>query len=328
MFKRHTILMLILLTVSTSVTAQPTTAPTGADEQVITRVYEITDLQLQKRDYPAHNESRPDSNGGQNLFGAPPTTQPSASDLAGSLVSLIQDTVATDTWRDNGGTIGNIRQLNGILIVTQTSENHRLIADLLQQLRQNHGRMVVVQAFWVLADPDSPLLAPAQPDYMKLVDEKLLDAKHLYCQARTTCFSGQTVHVTSGRKRTIVTDVTPIVGSDSVGLDPTVGTAPTGVSLQVMALLEPEGPESRAVLDLQSTVSESTVEGKVDLPTTKPTLVNESIDRVNEMSQELRTTVRLPLGRKVLVGGMTLEPASKEDPARQLYLVIEADAVK
>src|SRR4051794_10161330 len=155
MFKRHTISVLILFTISASVTAQPTTAPAGEDEQVITRVYEITDLQLQKRDYPApaYNESRADSSGGQTPLFCAPTTQPSASDLAGSLVSLIQDTVATDTWRDNGGTIGNIRQLNGILIVTQTSENHRLIADLLQQLRQNHGRMVVVQAFWVLADP-------------------------------------------------------------------------------------------------------------------------------------------------------------------------------
>src|SRR5256714_4208901 len=301
MFKQHTMsIAVILLTIGTSVIAQPTTGPAGADTELITRVYEITDLQLQKRDYPAppRAESREASmrgGGAQDLFGgAPaPTSQPSASDVTSSIVSLIQDTVATDSWKDNGGTIGSIRAMGGVLIISQTAENHRLLDKLLQQLRQNHGRMVVVQAFWVLADPDSPLTAAAPPDSMKLADEKLLDAKHLYCQARTTCFSGQTVHVTSGRKHTIVTDVTPVVGSDAVALDPTVGTAPTGVSLQVMPLLEPEGPDARAVLDLQSTVTESTPDGKVDLPTTKPTLVNESIDRVNEMSQELKTTVRL-----------------------------------
>ena len=52
-----------------------------------------------------------------------------------------------------------------------------------------------------------------------------------------------------------------------------------------------------------------------------------AIDRRNEVTQALQTTVRLPLGRKVLVGGMTLEPTPKGD-AQQLYLVIEADAVK
>src|SRR5437764_13422672 len=176
MFKQHTMsMLLVLLTVGTSVTAQPTTAPAGPDTEVITRVYEITDLQLQRRDYPSRNESKGDSNGaggGQNLFGGPaPTSQPSASDITISIVSLIEDTVASDSWKDNGGTIGSIRALNGILIVTQTAENHRLLATLLQQLRQNHGRMVVVQAFWVWADPDSPLIAPAPPDYMKLVDD-------------------------------------------------------------------------------------------------------------------------------------------------------------
>ena len=59
--------------------------------------------------------------------------------------------------------------------------------------------------------------------------------------------------------------------------------------------------------------------------TTQPT---DSIDRLNQVRQELRTTVRLPLARKVLIGGMTLEPAAKEEASRQLYLVIEAEAVK
>ena len=37
---------------------------------------------------------------------------------------------------------------------------------------------------------------------------------------------------------------------------------------------------------------------------------------------------KIDLAKKVLIGGMTLEPAAKQEAARQLYLVIEADAVK
>src|SRR5437762_10402391 len=104
MFKQHTMsILLVLLTVGTSVIAQPTTAPAGPDTELITRVYEITDLQLQKRDYPApaRAEAREGGirgGGGQDLFGGgpTPTSQPSASDIASSIVSLIEDTVRSE----------------------------------------------------------------------------------------------------------------------------------------------------------------------------------------------------------------------------------------
>jgi hypothetical protein len=94
-------------------------------------------------------------------------------------------------------------------------------------------------------------------------------------------------------------------------------------------LLEPAGADSRVVVDLQSCVTElDAPDGKFIVPTTQPSQPSDAIDRTNEVDQELRTTVRLPLGVKVVVGGMTLEPATKDQPSKQLYLVIQADAVK
>src|SRR5690242_16072334 len=97
--------LVALFAVSASAMAQPTTAPAGADAEIITRVYEITDLQMQKRDYPApRNEAKAEviGGGGQNLFaGTAPTSQPSAQDITDSIIRLIQDTVATETWKDN-----------------------------------------------------------------------------------------------------------------------------------------------------------------------------------------------------------------------------------
>src|SRR5215475_11756510 len=99
MFQRHITAILVLLTIATSAQAQPTTAPAGADPEVITRVYEITDLLMQKRDYPApqRNETRSNSNGGAaDLFGgAAPTSQPGPTDMTSAIISLIQDTTAT-----------------------------------------------------------------------------------------------------------------------------------------------------------------------------------------------------------------------------------------
>ena len=146
------------------------------------------------------------------------------------------------------------------------------------------------------------------------------------------CFSGQTVHVVSGRTRTIIVGLNPIVGSNSVGYSPSIGNVRSGVTLQVTPHLEPEGGDQRVVIDLASNVTEvSNVNGdKIELPSTTQPSVDPSqyVDRANEINQEFRTTVRLPVGKKILVGGMTLEPATHDEAGRQVYLVVQDNAVK
>jgi len=52
------------------------------------------------------------------------------------LVKMIVDTVATDSWRDSGGTTGVLRVSKHKLIVTQTPMNHRQIRSVLKMLRE------------------------------------------------------------------------------------------------------------------------------------------------------------------------------------------------
>src|SRR4051794_3623260 len=40
----------------------------------------------------------------------------SPADMVDSYIKLIEDTVNTETWRDNGGDVGMIRELNGLLV--------------------------------------------------------------------------------------------------------------------------------------------------------------------------------------------------------------------
>lgn len=52
------------------------------------------------------------------------------------LIQVICGTIASDSWRDNGGHIGNIAVFNGKLVIAQTPENQKLIAQLLSRLRE------------------------------------------------------------------------------------------------------------------------------------------------------------------------------------------------
>jgi len=56
-------------------------------------------------------------------------------EIVDQIVKLLTDTVASDSWRDAGGSIGSLREVGGVLVITQTPENHRATRDLLDQLQ-------------------------------------------------------------------------------------------------------------------------------------------------------------------------------------------------
>src|SRR5205823_2704513 len=92
--------------------------------------------------------------GGQSLFGgggggaggAGAEQQVTRQQLVDNITKLITETVAPDSWRDAGGTVGSVRELSGQLIVTQTPENQRLLTGLLEQLRETRAIQVTVEA--------------------------------------------------------------------------------------------------------------------------------------------------------------------------------------
>lgn len=108
-------------------------ATDGTDPGCVVRIYDINEFlgdakPTYANDDPAimHAESRqvriPIEYAGQEL-------------AIEEITKLVQETVAPDTWRESGGSIGRIHELSGRLIVTQTIRNHRAIRMLLAQLR-------------------------------------------------------------------------------------------------------------------------------------------------------------------------------------------------
>jgi hypothetical protein len=67
---------------------------------------------------------------------------------------MITGSVDPTTWRDRGGTLGDIREGNGQLIITQTPANHRAITNLLNQARFLLGLQPL---------PEQPPPQPAPP---------------------------------------------------------------------------------------------------------------------------------------------------------------------
>ena len=81
------------------------------------------------------------SGAGGNREGPGPTRQ----ELVDQITKLVTDTVQSDSWRDNGGNVGSLRELQGQLIVTQTPENQHSLMNLLEQLREQRAIQVTVE---------------------------------------------------------------------------------------------------------------------------------------------------------------------------------------
>jgi hypothetical protein len=53
-----------------------------------------------------------------------------------SLVTMLQETVAPNSWREAGGSTGAVHSTKHKLIITTTEQNHRGIRNVLQMLRE------------------------------------------------------------------------------------------------------------------------------------------------------------------------------------------------
>jgi type II secretory pathway component GspD/PulD (secretin) len=70
------------------------------------------------------------------------------------IVQIIQRTVDPDSWRDHGGDVGSIQELNGSLIITNTPRNHAQISGLLAKLREIRSMQVNIESRFLTVSTD------------------------------------------------------------------------------------------------------------------------------------------------------------------------------
>jgi hypothetical protein len=61
-------------------------------------------------------------------------------ELVEGLMTLITESVDRESWVDNGGRFGQIKYWSGLLVITETAENHDRILELLQTLMESRSR--------------------------------------------------------------------------------------------------------------------------------------------------------------------------------------------
>lgn len=268
------------------------------------------------------------------------------------LVNALVSTVAPESWQQAGGQAA-ITPLGGMLLILQTSAAHEQIQMLLDAIRSEGGGQttVTVRAYWMLlnanaaSQAEQELRSSADGAAARGVLEQLSKDVISY-RGVITCFSEQTVHLVSGTRRHVVTSAIPTVGGSSVGYSPVVAIPNIGVLLEVTPYVVPGSSE--AILDVESTVTgwqdtanpirissgslqPSEMGGTGDpggMPTGGGSTTSIELDRINLESHQLATTLRVPLNRPVLVGGMS-DPAGTQlhkqvaGESEQLYLFVE-----
>lgn len=135
------------------------------DSKTYPAVYPISDLLM---DIPTYNGApAPDLRNVQPAVASPaqepnrldwqhgdddndePEEDPAVRDKISQLIELIRDTVAPDSWRERGGSIGSIREINQQLVVTQNSAAQRQIGGLLDKLREQRAIQISVEAIFL-----------------------------------------------------------------------------------------------------------------------------------------------------------------------------------
>lgn len=375
---------------------------------VVTNVYDIQDLIMNVTDFdqpPNFNiqstqGGRGGGGGGGNLFGGNLNQQNQQLNqrqtLVDSVIQLIEETVAQSSWRDQGGTVGSIRELGGQLIVTQTPENQKNLSHLLEQLRETRAIQVTVEARFLtvqrnfmeeigvdfdfvlnpsgqISDRLSPItvgnnsqaytavsaLTTSVPGNIatELVGSSssatgvtpnfgvtginggaitflddfqvslLLRATQIsqntttLTAPRLTLFNGQRAFVVVATETAYVSDLTPIVGTNAVAFDPTVGIIQSGVLLDVRATVSADRKYVTLELRPQLTRLRALVPFPVSAISNTPITTGGASQQIVQafVQQPVRditsinTTVSVPDGGTLLLGGQTLAGEIERD---------------
>jgi len=245
------------------------------------------------------------------------------------LIDAVTQSVSPQSWDTVGGP-QSISRVGNVLLVNADENSHDKIDALVGQFRKRWGtlRTIAVQAWWLwLSDEQLAALIPedreapfgpveAKPWQQLMEQFKAPDRKgSLGYRASITSYNGQTVNTITEGQSLAVTSLDP-VGLDGflgnpadvkekpvgrVAYRPTITNLKEGTVLQVTPLANLSG--KIVVLDVHSRVAKLAESRPAEAAAGPPT----ALDRPRMLTQRLSTTLRVPVGRPTLVGGMSFE---------------------
>jgi hypothetical protein len=235
------------------------------------------------------------------------------------VINAITSTISPASWDEVGGE-GSIATIGSSLLISQTEDIHEQIASLMNLFRERWGslRTVSIQAEWLwLTEQELNGLLAKDAKAFGLVDREAWlelheappreNAKAGY-SATITCQNGQTVHTLSGGQTLAVTGMIPVVGGTekSVGYQPFVAMIQEGAALQVTPISNRSGKFITLDAHSRVTLVQPVEREPAEVDHEVKALVS-AIDRPEVLTHRLSTTLRVPVGHPMLIGGMTFD---------------------
>jgi hypothetical protein len=266
-----------------------------------------------------------------------------------NLIETITSTISPDEWADVGGP-SSIRVLGASLIVSAPAHIHDKIAALIDLFRKRWRslRTISVNAHWLwlteqelesvplVANVTSAAFGVLSDDSWKTLRElAAARSERTGYHAIVTCYNGQTVHSIAGGEQLLVTGMTPIVGGKeaSPAYHPSTRMIQDGAALQITPIATRTA--KYVVADVHTRVnlpleSADTLQPKRQraLAAGDVSQVVRAIDRPVLRSQRMSTTIRIPVDRPTLVGGMTFALAAADDPNLYLFLTTHVQELR
>jgi hypothetical protein len=260
------------------------------------------------------------------------------------LVSAITETINPDEWADMGGN-STIARLGNSLLITASAESHQQIEGMLQLFRERWGslRTISLRAYWLwLTDEQlagalsqdvaegtehaEPFGVVADAAWQRLLSTAAEAANRQGYRAAITCYNGQTVHTLAGGQQLTVSGMTPVIGGEEAAYSPQLAVIHTGAALQVTPVATRHA--KYVVLDVHSRVCRLDEPSSSDPPRTPVPRsardVTNALDRPHLAVHRLSTTLRVPVNRQMLIGGMTFDDEA-DAGAASLYLFVEVN---
>lgn len=312
------------------------TVSTAADfaRNVLTRVYDVRDLVTVIPDFgPPLAQPNPPVPSTRPATSQPTAQGRSREQLVKELVLLITETVDPESWREAGGNVGNLRELSGQLVVTQTPENHRSIVMLLERMRELRGIQITVETRFFTCDEAvmKDLIAEwrkaggndTTPHVVEggrftkarigaFLNEAQVEQVLRAVQAdqtttmvsapRMTLFNGQRAFVKVAQSKAYVQDYTTIQTADGgTRYEPVVGDIDTGLMLDLTAAVSAD--RKYATLTLHPRIS--ALKKMNDMPWSgRPAGSNLTVQVPDSTTTEAQTTASVRDGDTILLGGL------------------------
>jgi beta-lactamase regulating signal transducer with metallopeptidase domain len=279
-----------------------------------TRTYDIRDLLVEVPDYEP--DFSPSATAG--LTTKPATTREkrmTRQERVELLIRLIKETIDPDSWRDNGGIVGAVKELSGQLVVTQSAEAQRQLTNLLLQLRQTRSLQVQVDTKFVLLDAwaverfnlhAAPATRTTRPSTL-LTDVQIESLLHptdgkshakLIAGPRLQVYNGQRGYVLAATQRRYISGYSMDAARNH--FDPTLETAEQGAIVDVQATISSD--RKYATLTLRPRITRlDRLDDEIwpNSPADHPLKIQRPVNSV----RQLQTTVSVADGQTVIVGG-------------------------